>query len=83
MARETPTATTLIESLPPSCACIYKTLEHEGPLSRSELIEQSRLPERTAGDALARLSEVEIIAAESPIDDLRRTEYRLDDSAEV
>lgn len=32
---------TQIESLPPSCAALYKTLEHEGPLTQSELDRKS------------------------------------------
>ena len=70
-----------IESLPPAPTCLYKTLEHEGPLSGQDLIERSYLPERTAEDAIARLRESGLVSVKQRPGDAREREYRLVESA--
>lgn len=73
--------TTPIESLPPACKLGLKVLEYEAPLSQSELIEQTRLNERTAKRALARLENSGLVVAERSPSDAREKRYRLDESA--
>jgi DNA-binding transcriptional ArsR family regulator len=70
-----------IESLPPAPTCLFKTLEHEGPLSGRQLIERSYLPERTVEDAISRLRESGLVAVEQRPGDAREREYRLAESA--
>ena len=70
-----------LQQLPPACKCAHIVLEYEAPLTQSELIERSRLDERTARRALTRLENTGLVAVDRPTDDLREKRYRLVESA--
>ena len=70
-----------IEQLPTGAKCAYKTLEHEAPLTQSELIDRSYLTDRTAKRALSELEEAGLVNVERPPSDLREKQYRLAESA--
>ena len=68
-----------IADLPPSAKLVYKVLEYHGPLTKQELVEETRLAERTTRYAIDRLDEIGALATEPNFDDLRQTLYRADD----
>lgn len=64
-----------VASLPPSAKLVYKTLEYEGPLTQSQLAEESLLPQRTVRHALAKLEEVDAIEESVYLMDARKSMY--------
>lgn len=74
-------ATPALQQLPPAAKCAHLVLEYEAPLTQSELIERSRLDERTAKRALTRLEGSGLVVVERPPEDLREKRYRLAESA--
>lgn len=65
-----------LEDLPPSAKYVYRTLEYEGPLTQSELADETLLPMSTVRKALRALEDIDAIEHERPSDDLRRKRYR-------
>jgi DNA-binding MarR family transcriptional regulator len=67
-----------LADLPPSAALVYRSLRDDGPATLEEVCERDYLAERTAKRALRRLREADLVEATTPLDDARRTVYRLD-----
>ncbi|GAA0310253.1 MarR family transcriptional regulator [Halarchaeum salinum] len=65
------------KQLPPSAKLVLKVLEHEGALTQKDIIERTRLSQRTAREALERLQENDVIEKEMYIPDARQDLYTL------
>lgn len=52
---------TPLSNLGPSCKFVYHVLEREGPLSRAEIEEITRLPRQTVHHALRQLRDVGVV----------------------
>ncbi|MFB6187825.1 MAG: helix-turn-helix transcriptional regulator [Halobacteriaceae archaeon] len=77
-----------LQELPPSAKLVLKVLEYNGGLTQKEIVNKSRLSQRTVRDALERLEETDIITKDIYIPDARQNLYKLDytenvESAEV
>lgn len=76
-----------VQDLPPSAKLVLKVLEYNGGLTQKEIVEKSRLSQRTVRDALDRLQEHEIVEKDIYIPDARQNIYRLstcdDETAEA
>ena len=70
-----------LEQMPPAVKCAHLVLEYEAPLTQTEVIDRTRLDERTAKRALSRLEGSGLVVVERPPEDLREKRYRLADSA--
>ncbi|MFB6138090.1 MAG: helix-turn-helix transcriptional regulator [Halobacteriaceae archaeon] len=66
-----------LEDLPPSAKLVVKVLEYNGGLTQKQIVEKSRLSQRTVRDALDRLQESEVVDKEIYIPDARQNIYRL------
>lgn len=73
---------TLEADLPPSARYCAHVLQEEGPLTHSEFIELTKLPESTVDDALARLIDEGLVNPSQRLFDSRGREYRLDRSTQ-
>ena len=71
-----------VTSLPPSAKLVYKTLEYEGPLTQSQLAEESLLPQRTVRHALGKLEEADVVEESVFLMDARKSSYRIRSSDE-
>jgi DNA-binding MarR family transcriptional regulator len=69
----------LVQDLPPSAKLVLKVLEYNGGLTQKQIVENSRLSQRTVRDALDRLQEHEIVEKDIYIPDARQNIYRLPD----
>lgn len=74
-------ATTLdaVRDLPPSAKLVYKALEHEGPMTQSQIADETLLPARTVRDALSRLEGVAVVEERVFVPDARKSTYVLAD----
>jgi DNA-binding MarR family transcriptional regulator len=63
--------------LPPSAKLVVKVLEYDGALTQKDIVEQSRLSQRTVRDALDRLVEADLVEKDIYIPDARQNIYRL------
>ena len=61
----------------PSAKFVYYVLEDQGPVPREELVELTRLPERTVDCAINDLEDAELVTQERDHYDARRVVYRL------
>lgn len=66
-----------IQDLPPSAKLVYKVLEYEGSVTQSQLIEETRLSERTVRYALGELQSIDVIEQEIYFADARKRLYSL------
>lgn len=68
------TETTDLSELPPSAKYVYHVLanEDDGQLTRSELIEETDLPERTIDEALGTLKNRDYVITSRKSGDLRQ-----------
>lgn len=66
-----------VQDLPPSAKLVLKVLEYNGGLTQKEIVEKSRLSQRTVRDALDRLQEHDIVEKDIYIPDARQNIYRL------
>lgn len=66
-----------LHSLPPSAKLVVKVLEYNGGLTQKQIVEKSRLSQRTVRDALDRLQDSEVVEKEIYIPDARQNIYRL------
>jgi DNA-binding MarR family transcriptional regulator len=64
-----------VKDLPPSAKLVYKTLEYEGPMTQSQLAEESLLPQRTVRHALRKLEDAEIVDESVYLMDARKSTY--------
>ncbi|WP_435097502.1 MarR family transcriptional regulator [Halarchaeum sp. P4] len=67
-----------VQDLPPSAKLVLKVLEYNGGLTQKEIVEKSRLSQRTVRDALERLQENDIVQKDIYIPDARQNLYQLD-----
>jgi len=67
-----------VQDLPPSAKLVLKVLEYNGGLTQKEIVEKSRLSQRTVRDALERLQEHDIVQKDIYIPDARQNLYQLD-----
>lgn len=72
----TPSEDTVAE-LPPSAKLVFKVLEYNGGLTQKDIVEKSRLSQRTVRDALDRLQEIEAVEKTIYVPDARQNLYRL------
>ena len=66
-----------VRDLPPSGKLVLKVLEYNGGLTQKQIVEKSRLSQRTVRDALDRLQEQEIVEKNIYIPDARQNLYTL------
>ncbi|MFB6086128.1 MAG: winged helix-turn-helix transcriptional regulator [Halodesulfurarchaeum sp.] len=66
-----------LDDLPPSAKLVYTVLEHDGPLTQKELVEESMLSARTVRYALERLDECGCIDEPVYLEDTRQSLYRV------
>jgi DNA-binding MarR family transcriptional regulator len=67
----------LVQDLPPSAKLVLKVLEYNGGLTQKQIVENSRLSQRTVRDALERLQNAEVVEKDIYIPDARQNLYRL------
>ncbi len=68
-----------LRELPPSAKLVAKVLETDAPLSQSQLVDQSLLPDRTVRYALNRLEESDLVDSRYSFTDARKQVYYLTD----
>lgn len=66
-----------VRELPPSGKLVLKVLEYNGGLTQKQIVEKSRLSQRTVRDALDRLQEQGIVEKNIYIPDARQNLYTL------
>jgi DNA-binding MarR family transcriptional regulator len=66
-----------VAALPASAKLVARVLEHEGPLSGTELAAETRLPPRTVRYAVGRLEEADVVSEGFSLRDAREKRYRL------
>lgn len=66
-----------LQDLPPSAKLVHKVLEYEGELTKKQLIEHTRLTDRTITYALKQLEETGAISKRHSLRDARQSLYRL------
>jgi DNA-binding MarR family transcriptional regulator len=66
-----------VRDLPPSGKLVLKVLEYNGGLTQKEIVEKSRLSQRTVRDALDRLQEQSIVEKNIYVPDARQNLYTL------
>ena len=64
--------------MPPSAKLVAKTLEYEGDLTQSQLVESTLLPARTVRYALTELENHNIVSARFSFHDARKRIYALE-----
>lgn len=70
-------ADTTLRDLPPSAKLVLKVLEYQGGLTQKQIVEESRLSQRTVRDALDRLDDAGAVEKDVYIPDARQNIYRL------
>ena len=66
-----------VADLPPSAKLVAKVLEYDGPLTQSQLAEETLLPARTVRYALTRLEEIDVVDSRFSFNDARKRVYTL------
>ena len=66
-----------VRDLPPSAKLVLKVLEYNGGLTQKEIVNKSRLSQRTIRDALERLQERNIVEKNIYVPDARQNLYTL------
>jgi DNA-binding MarR family transcriptional regulator len=64
--------------LPPSAKLVAKTLEYEGRLTQTGLVESTLLSPRTVREALTRLEEIGLVTSRPSFMDARQRVYALE-----
>lgn len=72
-----------LSDLPPSAKLVVVVLAHDAALTPQELLEESRLAERTLRDALARLAEAGLVERRLPVDGTPGRPYALSETGEI
>jgi DNA-binding MarR family transcriptional regulator len=67
----------IVQDLPPSAKLVLKVLEYNGGLTQKQIVENSRLSQRTVRDALDRLQDADVVEKDIYIPDARQNLYRL------
>ena len=73
----------VVESLPPSAKLVYKTLEYEGPMTQSQLAEESLLPQRTVRHALGKLEDADVVEESVYLMGARKSSYSISANGEA
>jgi transcriptional antiterminator len=79
-------ATEHLADAPPSAKLVYKTLEYEGELTQSQLVDETLLSARTVRYALTELQDRDVVREEIYFADARKRLYSLrkaDESSET
>ncbi|MFB6266495.1 MAG: helix-turn-helix transcriptional regulator [Halodesulfurarchaeum sp.] len=71
-----------IRDLPPSAKLVLKVLEYNGGLTQKQIVNKSRLSQRTVRDALERLQDRSIVDKNIYVPDARQNLYTLSGPAE-
>ncbi|WP_050048427.1 helix-turn-helix transcriptional regulator [Halanaeroarchaeum sulfurireducens] len=66
-----------VRDLPPSGKLVLKVLEYNGGLTQKQIVEKSRLSQRTVRDALDRLQDGGVVEKNIYIPDARQNLYTL------
>jgi len=66
-----------LHDLPPSCKFVYKEVARQSKINRSELIDETWLPERTLYDAINRLENRGYVSVARDSDDLRQVVVKI------
>lgn len=72
-----------IRDLPPSAKLVLKVLEYNGGLTQKEIVNKSRLSQRTVRDALERLQDRGVVDKNIYVPDARQNLYTLSVSGET
>jgi len=74
-----------VSPLPPSAKYVYYVLENaeDGKLTRSELIEETELPERTIDDALQTLKNRDYVFTSRKSTDMRQVVCRIREDTDI
>ena len=68
-----------LQECPPSAKLVAKVLEYDGPLTQSQIADESLLPTRTVRYALSRLDDAGVVESRFSFTDARKRVYRLAD----
>lgn len=68
-------APSALEDLPPSAKFVYKVLQYEGPLTQSELVDETHLPQVTVRSAIDRLEDAGLVDNNYDLTDARKKVY--------
>ncbi|MFW6457800.1 MAG: helix-turn-helix transcriptional regulator [Halodesulfurarchaeum sp.] len=68
---------TQVDDLPPSAKLVLKVLEYNGGLTQKQIVDKSRLSQRTVRDALERLQDRTIVEKNIYVPDARQNLYSL------
>ena len=79
LSLSTNTAPEAAKDVPPSAKLVLTVLVHEGPLTQSQLAEETMLPARTVRYALKQLEERDLVTSEISFMDARQSIYSLND----
>lgn len=61
-----------LKGLPPSAKLVYKVLQYsDGPLSHTEIVEETRLPKRTVRYGTSRLKDADLVEETRDVRDAR------------
>lgn len=71
-----------IRDLPPSAKLVLKVLEYNAGLTQKQIVEKTRLSQRTVRDALVRLQDQDVIEKNLYIPDARQNLYEISQSAQ-
>jgi DNA-binding MarR family transcriptional regulator len=66
-----------VDDLPPSAKLVLKVLEYNGGLTQKQIVDKSRLSQRTVRDALDRLQDRTIVEKNIYVPDARQNLYTL------
>jgi DNA-binding MarR family transcriptional regulator len=66
-----------VVDLPPSAKLVAKVLDYDGPLTQSQLAEETLLPARTVRYALTRLEDADVVDSRFSFNDARKRVYTL------
>jgi len=66
-----------IQNLPPSAKLVAFVLQHNGKLSKQELVEETLLSERTVRLGIEKLQQADVVKAEISMQDARKRLYEL------
>lgn len=66
-----------LSTVPPSAKLVLKVLEYHDELTQKEIVERTRLSQRTVRDALERLEDRDVVEKGIYVPDARQNLYRL------
>lgn len=78
-----PDANEYLADAPPSAKLVYKTLEYEGELTQSQLVDETLLSARTVRYALTELQDRDVVREEIYFADARKRLYSLETADEA